>query len=195
MIYFTSDTHFGHAKIIPYCKRPWETVAEMDEALIAHWNAIVEPGDTVYHLGDVAMKGAEYTRSCVERLNGKRVLVRGNHDPNVAKMLNRGFHEVYDRVCSTITRNAEGTKNVLVEMNHIPVNNELDSRGYVRQPTLPLYRDLIEKGELLYLPLCGHVHDLWKVKDGCVNVGVDVWHYQPISIMELLIFAKEQGIL
>jgi hypothetical protein len=53
-IYFTADTHFNHANIISFCQRPFASVAEMNEALIAKWNARVGEGDLVYHLGDFA---------------------------------------------------------------------------------------------------------------------------------------------
>lgn len=78
--FVTGCTHFGHAKIIELAGRPFADVAEMDAALIANWNAVVGPKDTVYHLGDFAhwdADGAEYLR----HLNGNVVCLRGNHDP------------------------------------------------------------------------------------------------------------------
>ena len=74
MIYFTSDTHFGHANIIKYCKRPFANVDEMNIALVAAWNAKVKPEDTVYHLGDVTFKRLDM----VPLLNGTKILIRGN---------------------------------------------------------------------------------------------------------------------
>lgn len=50
--FFTSDSHFGHANIIRYCQRPFADADEMDSALIRIWNSVVDPRDTVYHLGD-----------------------------------------------------------------------------------------------------------------------------------------------
>ena len=54
--FFTSDHHFGHRRIIDYCGRPYAHVDEMDEALIANWNARVGHSDVVYHLGDFTLK-------------------------------------------------------------------------------------------------------------------------------------------
>ena len=53
-IYFTADTHLGHANIIKYCKRPFSSTREMDEIIYCNWAAVVRPQDCVYHLGDVA---------------------------------------------------------------------------------------------------------------------------------------------
>lgn len=77
MIYFTSDTHFSHANIIEYSKRPYKDVKEMDEALVKNWNDTVTPKDTVYHLGDVIFSK---DHSILERLNGTINFLYGNHD-------------------------------------------------------------------------------------------------------------------
>lgn len=81
MIWFTSDLHLGHANIIPACMRPFRDVDEMNETLIWNFNAVVRRDDTVYILGDLSFKvGAENVPGLVARLNGKKILIRGNHD-------------------------------------------------------------------------------------------------------------------
>lgn len=77
--FFTADHHFGHDKIIPWCRPQFSSVEEMDECLIDCWNATVRPGDRVYHLGDFAWttKDAKRVRP---RLNGTIRLIVGNHD-------------------------------------------------------------------------------------------------------------------
>ena len=77
-IFLISDTHFGHENIIRYCGRPFSCAAEMDEAMVERWNAVVRPCDHVYHLGDVAMRREQL--QTVKRLNGHKRLVFGNHD-------------------------------------------------------------------------------------------------------------------
>ena len=117
-IYFTSDTHFGHSNILIFCNRPWlqegdvehdETgrlrfvhkdiadlrVREMDEGLIAKWNAKVSPQDTVYHLGDICFyRKEEQIRGILDRLNGKICLIRGNHDNEVLDIYPERFEWV-----------------------------------------------------------------------------------------------------
>lgn len=75
--WFIADTHFGHANIIRYCKRPFKDVDEMNEKLIQNWNEKIEPEDVVYHLGDFSFRGHDRYR---KRLNGTIILLKGNHD-------------------------------------------------------------------------------------------------------------------
>lgn len=87
-VWFTSDTHYGHKSIIEYAKRPYADADEMDEAMIANWNAIVKPGDRVYHLGDFALCSAERATKIAKRLLGQKFLVFGNHDKRLRKDAN-----------------------------------------------------------------------------------------------------------
>ncbi len=81
MIFFTSDTHFGHERIIELAKRPFKSVEEMDDAMISRWNSVVGKADTVYHLGDYSLYHRKDTlKKLRERLNGKIILIAGNHD-------------------------------------------------------------------------------------------------------------------
>lgn len=81
MIWFTSDTHFGHAKVLAYDNRPFETIEEHDEALIRRWNTLVHPGDTVYHLGDFSWHTKILqVETVLGLLHGTKILVKGNHD-------------------------------------------------------------------------------------------------------------------
>ncbi len=79
-IFFTSDHHFGHANIIRFCNRPFETVEEMNEEMIRRWNEKVGKDDEVYHLGDIALSHNEAFAEIAERLNGTIYLILGNHD-------------------------------------------------------------------------------------------------------------------
>ena len=82
--FLIADTHFGHQGVCEFTNqygnplRPWDTWQEMDEVLVKNWNSVVAPNDKVYHLGDVTMKRIHL--QTLSRLNGKKVLVRGNHD-------------------------------------------------------------------------------------------------------------------
>jgi len=83
--FLVSDTHFTHMGVCKFTRsdgvtklRPWSTPEEMDEAMVEKWNAVVKPHDKVYHLGDVVMRVKDL--DILNRLNGDKVLIRGNHD-------------------------------------------------------------------------------------------------------------------
>lgn len=83
-VFLVSDTHFGHANICKFTNedgsplRPWDDVNEMDEDMVRFWNEIVRPNDKVYHLGDLVINDRHL--KTIERLNGTKVLIKGNHD-------------------------------------------------------------------------------------------------------------------
>lgn len=83
--FLISDTHFNHTNILSFRKvngeplRLFSSTEEMNEVMIQNWNLVVGPKDKVYHLGDVAFKGAK-ALEILSRLNGDKVLIKGNHD-------------------------------------------------------------------------------------------------------------------
>jgi len=84
-VFLVSDTHFGHTGVCRFTRndgvtklRPWDSPEEMDEAMVKAWNERVKPTDKVYHLGDVVIN--RKALSIMSRLNGDKVLIRGNHD-------------------------------------------------------------------------------------------------------------------
>jgi calcineurin-like phosphoesterase family protein len=95
-VFFTADLHLGHARVLEYSHRPFRTVEEMDEALVANWNAVVQPNDTVYLLGDVSFHRPEKTLSLLSRLQGSIGLVLGNHDKKLKPEALRRFTFVKD---------------------------------------------------------------------------------------------------
>ncbi len=99
MIYFIADTHFNHKNIIEYCKRPFKDTLEMNEYIIEKWNSVVKDEDIVYHLGDVGFGTIEMLKDLIGRLNGKKILLRGNHDfkRGVNGWKEVGFCEVYKK--------------------------------------------------------------------------------------------------
>lgn len=83
-VFLTSDTHFGHAGVCRFLRddgtklRPWDDPNEMDEEMVKRWNEKVKPNDKVYHLGDVVIN--RKALNILRRLNGDKVLIKGNHD-------------------------------------------------------------------------------------------------------------------
>jgi hypothetical protein len=84
-VFLVSDTHFGHMGVCRFTRndgvtklRPWDNADEMDEEMVKRWNETVRPNDKVYHLGDVVIN--RKALKIMHRLNGDKVLIRGNHD-------------------------------------------------------------------------------------------------------------------
>lgn len=165
MTYFTSDTHFGHANIIKYCGRPFASVEEMDEELIYRWNSTVDPGDTVWHLGDFALvrNDLDRLRGYVERLNGKKLLLLGNHDRLPMKAYRTaGFDDVFRGRLVTITEDDH-----LVALCHYPPGDRY-------QPFIGV--------EWLH----GHIHDKPSEGPGVHNISVERTNYAPVTLEEAL---------
>lgn len=93
--FYISDMHLGHSGIIRYDNRPFMNVEEMDETIIQRWNDVVSDTDTIYVLGDFSWYKEEKTLEILNRLVGRKVLIKGNHD-RVSPMVSRKFIKVCD---------------------------------------------------------------------------------------------------
>lgn len=83
MIYFTADMHFGHKAILTMQNRPFESVEEMNRVILDNYNSVVKKDDTVYILGDLCHHiKIEEADDIIRRMNGKKFLIKGNHDKN-----------------------------------------------------------------------------------------------------------------
>lgn len=176
MIYFTSDIHFGHSLVIAVDGRPYETREEMDEAIIETWNARVTDEDTVYILGDFMM--AKNAKRYLPRLNGKLILIEGNHDTIlVSEKKNR---ERFEEIKYMEILQMEGHPHTLC---HYPM---IEWKGSRRAPEDRGY------GYLLH----GHSHNLVAEKyrrvfemPNAINVSMDVNGCRPVTLEE----AKENN--
>lgn len=111
--FFVADLHFGHGNILRYDNRPFDTVEQMDAAMIRNWNDTVQENDTVYVLGDISWHREKETLKILSQLKGHKVLIRGNHDrvsPKIAKC--------FDLVTDYLELNDNGTRVVL---SHYPM--------------------------------------------------------------------------
>ena len=94
-IRYLADTHFDDEDIIAYDNRPFDSAEEMNEALIANWNRVTAPEDLTWILGDFCTGGLERWADILDRLNGRKSLIVGNHDdPDVVSALRDRFEEV-----------------------------------------------------------------------------------------------------
>jgi calcineurin-like phosphoesterase family protein len=95
---YIADLHFGHSNIIKFDNRPFDSVDDMNETLIRNWNKVVGKGDTTYILGDFCWGKEPEWIELLNKLNGNKVLIRGNHDiKQMSKTLKDKFVCVKDR--------------------------------------------------------------------------------------------------
>ena len=98
MDFYISDLHFGHAAVLELCKRPFKDISEMNEALVANWNAAVGARDNVYVVGDLFYRSETDPEDILRRLKGKKYLILGNHDKDWTGRvdLSKYFEDVRD---------------------------------------------------------------------------------------------------
>lgn len=113
-LFFTSDTHFFHGRIIELCNRPFHSVEEMNEALITNWNRVVPCDGVVFHLGDFAFGGPDEWNSILDRLNGEIHLILGNHDMRMART------EVMDRFSEVTLQKIISVDGRKILLDHYP---------------------------------------------------------------------------
>ena len=101
MKYYISDMHFFHKNVTKegnnFDNRPFNSLAEMHQYMKEKWNSKITNGDTVYILGDIAMRGTnEELIALVAQLKGRKVLIKGNHDDVSDMRYKNIFEEIYD---------------------------------------------------------------------------------------------------
>ena len=175
--YFTADLHLGHQNIIKYCGRTFHSVGEMNAALVANWNAVVDRHDTVHVLGDVAMGRREESMPLIGRLAGHTILYPGNHDRcgyghgQRALQVEQEYLEAgFDSIRQGSLTMTVGDLEVLV--CHLPYqgdSNETERYGKFRP---------VDEGMWLGH---GHIHEKWRHRGRMINVGVDVWGFTPVA--------------
>jgi calcineurin-like phosphoesterase family protein len=159
-VFFTSDTHFGDHRVLNLYDRPFASLEAMDAGLIANWNALVGPGDEVWHLGDFA-RTASRAAEILPRLNGLKHLIVGNNDPSPGEVRGWKSIDAYAEI------EEGGFKLVLC---HYPF------RSWNGQ----------HKGAL---NLHGHSHGRMKPLPRQFDVGVDARGYRPVMLGELTVGA------
>lgn len=172
--FFISDTHFGHENTCTKFKRedgsplrPFADANEMDETMVERWNAAVKPHDTVYHLGDVVIN--KKFLPIMNRLNGKKKLIMGNHDIFGIDEYQKYFYEIAayrvfvdDFVCS-----------------HVPLHPDCISDRFKVNVHGHLHANRIMMTDRA-------------VDDRYFNVSVEQIDYTPISIEDLKAQIKAQ---
>lgn len=183
--WFISDTHFGHEKTCTVFKRadgsplrPFSCAEEMDEFMIKAWNERVRPNDKVYHCGDVVIN--RKFLHVLGRLNGNKVLIRGNHDIFKLEDYSQYFRDI----------RAFDVKNGMI-FSHVPIHPESLGRfgtnihGHLHANRVMKIKGVDRKtGELEYSD---------QVDPRYFNVSVEQIDFAPISLEEVNKRILDQG--
>lgn len=171
MKFYTSDLHFDHENILRYENRPFDSVEDMNEALIANWNAKVKKGDEVYILGDFCFdKYGSRTNEILSRLNGQKFLIRGNHDYSFLR--SPSFDKSAFVWVKDYAQIKDGEHTVI--LFHYPIaawdkkhHNSIHLYGHIHSNS-------------------GTHHPLQFDLENAFNVGVDVCGYEPKTLQEII---------
>jgi len=172
-IWFTSDTHFNHAKIIEYSSRPFSSLDAMNDALVDIWNAEVKRGDTVYHLGDFALSWGKQHTDLIDRflasLNGNKWLIVGNHDRD------------------EVAKNDRWIKVVQYHEIKVDLGEPHKQRIVMSHYAMRVWNQMHRGAWMLH----GHSHgNLIDIGGLTMDVGVDCHNFRPIHLDEVAAFMR-----
>lgn len=168
--FFIADTHFGHEKIIMMCDRPFDNVKDMEYGLIEKWNKKVSDEDTVYMLGDFCFKlSKEDAIRILKQLNGKKILIKGNHDRYVGQ---RDFDNCFDGIYDYYQITENGQQIIL---SHYPI---IDFAG------------MYYGAKMIY----GHVHNKYVPHKNMYCASVECINYEPVTLDELIDIYKNKEV-
>lgn len=180
-LFFTSDTHFGHKNIINFSERPFTNHETMDDALIRNWNSIVPIDGIVYHLGDFSFHNAQHSKYILEQLNGKVILIQGNHDKCTSY-----FKEIHDVLRLKVLDDL-GTfgKYTQIILSHFPFaiwDKKHYGSWHCHGHSHGTYTPVTNCSDHHFKDL---PHDLFFKYNKILDVGVDVWDYKPVAYTQI----------
>ena len=179
-IFVTSDLHFNHDREFVWKVRGYESVYEMNEAIVERFNSVVQPGDDVYILGDLCLGGGgpailADNKALIERLNGRLHIIRGNHDTETRVRMYETCANVVDIVKWADMLNYKGYHFYLSHFPTLTGNLEKES---LKQCTCNLF---------------GHTHQTTNFHldmPFMYHVGVDSHNCYPMNLDNIIIEMK-----
>jgi len=186
MIWMWSDPHFWHGGsnggIIAFSKRPYATIEDMNKDLIRRHNAIVGKDDLVICFGDFGMGPVERLKEIFDQLNGRQVLIRGNHDRGIISMLSMGFAMVVDE-CSM---ELDGNRYYMSHRPHsvLPKNCKGCFHGHVHLADPEALKRAVERRSDRLSNFPGE--ELIEIPPFNLNICAEVIGYAPISYRDAI---------
>jgi len=198
-MWFTSDHHFGHKRIIELCDRPYSDIKEHDEDLIARWNSVVSPSDQVYHLGDFTLNNDKFAAKIFERLNGN-IHILGtyfHHDHRWLPKTELGAPALWESHGQYVSNGTEYRQKfvdilqpmVALKPNPLSVTRDGED-GFYGPPIILCHYPIAQWDRKHYgaWHLYGHTHQAGNdvvLTRFSLNVGVDAWDYKPVSLKQV----------
>lgn len=159
-IWVTSDLHLGHHNIIKFADRPFKSVEEMNKQIISNFNSLVGKEDLTIFVGDVIFKYEGDYSELINKFNGDKILIKGNHD-NVNRYNKKDFIYIGDNLMLDY-------KDIRYFLTHYPMTSFPN-----------MYKNVIQ--------LYGHTHkgsrefEFPKIPNSyCVNL--EFWDFKPIAL-------------
>ncbi len=189
-IFFTSDNHLGHAKSIEFTNRPFQHVKDMKDSMIRRFNSVVPENGLTYFLGDIGLVNSIGIKDFVDKLNGDKILILGNHDKAYNSMYSAGFTAVMDSFQLTIAKER-------VTFSHCPLQGVYreDMTRFDKAVGTYYHKDykhdkfsFRDEGQF---HIHGHLHSKKGIPSSAVklsrqwDIGVDGNKYQPVSISQI----------
>jgi len=182
--FYTADLHLGH-EFVAHTRR-FKTSKAHDRALVENWENMIGPKDTVWVLGDLCIRDYDHAEAILQRLPGEKHLVLGNHDHGHPmhrrwKSRWRRYLDTFETVSTEATVRMDGQQ---VKLCHFPPDGDHPDKHGNRQNRYPEWRPRVHPPDQWVIH--GHVHDTWKVRMSSINVGLDVWHMNPVPEQDIL---------
>ncbi len=177
--FFTSDLHLGHNKILSI--RPeFDDIEKMDEYLIMKWNERVTDSDEVYILGDLSYRSPYHISHYLDRINGKKHLIIGNHDSAWMKNV-KDMSQYFESVQNMLILNQHG---ITICLSHYPMLEWPRSRYAYQGVSYLIHGHLHNNRE------CSAYNYIKNNLHTALNCGVDINNYAPVTFEELIINNK-----
>ena len=179
MNYYIGDLHFNHKNIINLDSRPFNDIEEMENILIKNWNSVVKSNDHVYILGDFCWGKVDKWVELLDKLNGLKYLIIGNHDD--FKTVNK-IRDKFVGVYNYLEIKDQGYKLVLC---HYPIA----SWNGMYKGTIHLYAHVHNTSDNdLYKAHLKSLEDVVDPPLQAYNVGcmIDYMNYTPRTLEEII---------
>ena len=175
MIYYTSDWHLGDDRLGTNGKpnlfyRPFTSIEESNKTIMDNFYKEFKDGDILWHLGDVVVGDLKGSEAHLERMrtlypNSQLNLILGNYDTDKVDILSKYFDSIHEEFSLV-----SFSDKLMIYLNHYPSK----------------CKEKLEEDREYTFAITGHIHSLWKVQRKMINVGVDAWHFKPVSHSQIM---------